>query len=62
MGSSSSFINRLVLYYDKLHYNKRFIVLLMLQGTTIGPLVRYLDVKKTNKKESINEELHIRVS
>ncbi|EPQ03048.1 Sodium/hydrogen exchanger 4 [Myotis brandtii] len=32
-----------------------------IQGITIGPLVRYLDVKKTNKKESINEELHIRV-
>lgn len=30
-------------------------------GITIGPLVRYLDVKKTNKKESINEELHIRL-
>uniref|UniRef100_A0A2R9B221 Sodium/hydrogen exchanger n=1 Tax=Pan paniscus TaxID=9597 RepID=A0A2R9B221_PANPA len=33
-----------------------------IQGITVGPLVRYLDVKKTNKKESINEELHIRVS
>ncbi|XP_002913541.2 sodium/hydrogen exchanger 4 isoform X1 [Ailuropoda melanoleuca] len=32
-----------------------------IQGVTIGPLVRYLDVKKTNKKESINEELHIRL-
>ncbi|KAL2774354.1 sodium/hydrogen exchanger 4 precursor [Daubentonia madagascariensis] len=32
-----------------------------IQGITIGPLVRYLDVKKTNKKESINEELHIRL-
>ncbi|KAM4866785.1 sodium/hydrogen exchanger 4 [Thomomys bottae] len=31
------------------------------QGITIGPLVRYLDVRKTNKKESINEELHIRL-
>ncbi|XP_008062968.1 sodium/hydrogen exchanger 4 [Carlito syrichta] len=32
-----------------------------IQGITIGPLVRYLDVKKTNKKESINEELHMRL-
>ncbi|XP_036612454.1 sodium/hydrogen exchanger 4 [Trichosurus vulpecula] len=32
-----------------------------IQGITIGPLVRYLDVKKTNKKESINEELHTRL-
>ncbi|XP_062934762.1 sodium/hydrogen exchanger 4 [Cynocephalus volans] len=32
-----------------------------IQGITIGPLVRYLDVKKTNKRESINEELHIRL-
>ncbi|KAM9211765.1 sodium/hydrogen exchanger 4 [Dugong dugon] len=32
-----------------------------IQGVTVGPLVRYLDVKKTNKKESINEELHIRL-
>ncbi|XP_033031488.1 sodium/hydrogen exchanger 4 [Trachypithecus francoisi] len=32
-----------------------------IQGITVGPLVRYLDVKKTNKKESINEELHIRL-
>lgn len=39
-----------------------FILLLVIQGITIGPLVRYLDVRKTNKKESINEELHIRVS
>uniref|UniRef100_A0A8D2D445 Sodium/hydrogen exchanger n=1 Tax=Sciurus vulgaris TaxID=55149 RepID=A0A8D2D445_SCIVU len=31
------------------------------QGITIGPLVRYLDVRKTNKKESINEELHTRL-
>ncbi|XP_045837336.1 sodium/hydrogen exchanger 4 [Meles meles] len=31
------------------------------QGITIGPLVRYLDVRKTNKKESINEELHVRL-
>ncbi|EDL14580.1 sodium/hydrogen exchanger 4 precursor [Mus musculus] len=31
------------------------------QGITIGPLVRYLDVRKTNKKESINEELHSRL-
>ncbi|XP_071426047.1 sodium/hydrogen exchanger 4 isoform X2 [Pithys albifrons albifrons] len=30
-----------------------------IQGITIGPLVRYLDVKKTNKKESINEEIHL---
>uniref|UniRef100_A0A8C3T0T0 Sodium/hydrogen exchanger n=1 Tax=Chelydra serpentina TaxID=8475 RepID=A0A8C3T0T0_CHESE len=28
-----------------------------IQGITIGPLVKYLDVKKTNKKESINEEI-----
>ncbi|XP_062462874.1 sodium/hydrogen exchanger 4 isoform X3 [Pezoporus occidentalis] len=32
-----------------------------IQGVTIGPLVRYLDVKKTNKKESINEEIHVRL-
>uniref|UniRef100_A0A669QWC7 Sodium/hydrogen exchanger n=1 Tax=Phasianus colchicus TaxID=9054 RepID=A0A669QWC7_PHACC len=32
-----------------------------IQGITIGPLVRYLDVKKTNKKESINEEIHMRL-
>ncbi|XP_026264404.2 sodium/hydrogen exchanger 4 [Urocitellus parryii] len=32
-----------------------------IQGITIGPLVRYLDVRKTNKKESINEELHTRL-
>ncbi|XP_021517655.1 sodium/hydrogen exchanger 4 [Meriones unguiculatus] len=31
------------------------------QGITIGPLVRYLDVRKTSKKESVNEELHIRL-
>uniref|UniRef100_A0A8D0ZJQ1 Sodium/hydrogen exchanger n=1 Tax=Sus scrofa TaxID=9823 RepID=A0A8D0ZJQ1_PIG len=34
---------------------------LFIQGITIGPLVRYLDVRKTNKKESINEELHTRL-
>nr|XP_033805901.1 sodium/hydrogen exchanger 4-like [Geotrypetes seraphini] len=32
-----------------------------IKGITIGPLVRYLDVKKTNKKQSINEEIHIRL-
>ncbi|KAM6383895.1 LOW QUALITY PROTEIN: sodium/hydrogen exchanger 4 [Alca torda] len=32
-----------------------------IQGITIGPLVRYLGVKKTNKKESINEEIHVRL-
>ncbi|EMP27143.1 Sodium/hydrogen exchanger 4 [Chelonia mydas] len=32
-----------------------------IQGITIGPLVKYLDVKKTNKKESINEEVHVRM-
>ncbi|XP_057278314.1 sodium/hydrogen exchanger 4 isoform X1 [Pezoporus wallicus] len=32
-----------------------------IQGVTIGPLVRHLDVKKTNKKESINEEIHVRL-
>ncbi|XP_019340469.2 sodium/hydrogen exchanger 4 [Alligator mississippiensis] len=32
-----------------------------IQGITIGPLVKYLDVKKTNKKESINEEVHMRL-
>ncbi|XP_010214318.1 PREDICTED: sodium/hydrogen exchanger 4 [Tinamus guttatus] len=32
-----------------------------LQGITIGPLVRYLDVRKTNKKESVNEEIHVRL-
>uniref|UniRef100_A0A8C3VPH5 Sodium/hydrogen exchanger n=1 Tax=Catagonus wagneri TaxID=51154 RepID=A0A8C3VPH5_9CETA len=34
---------------------------LFIQGITIGPLVRYLDVRKTNKKESISEELHTRL-
>ncbi|XP_063160427.1 sodium/hydrogen exchanger 4 [Candoia aspera] len=32
-----------------------------IQGITIRPLVKYLDVKKTNKKESINEEIHVRL-
>ncbi|XP_009076074.1 PREDICTED: sodium/hydrogen exchanger 4 [Acanthisitta chloris] len=32
-----------------------------IQGITIGPLLRYLDVKKTIKKESINEEIHVRL-
>nr|XP_006127709.1 sodium/hydrogen exchanger 4 [Pelodiscus sinensis] len=32
-----------------------------IQGITIGPLVKYLDVKKTSKKESINEEIHVRM-
>uniref|UniRef100_A0A8D0BAG2 Sodium/hydrogen exchanger n=1 Tax=Salvator merianae TaxID=96440 RepID=A0A8D0BAG2_SALMN len=32
-----------------------------IQGITIRPLVKYLDVKKTNKKESINEEIHVRM-
>ncbi|XP_030057310.1 sodium/hydrogen exchanger 4 [Microcaecilia unicolor] len=32
-----------------------------IKGITIGPLVRYLGVKKTNKKQSINEEIHIRL-
>ncbi|XP_028583780.2 sodium/hydrogen exchanger 4 [Podarcis muralis] len=32
-----------------------------IQGITIRPLVKYLDVKKTNKKESVNEEIHIRL-
>ncbi|XP_026513168.1 sodium/hydrogen exchanger 4 [Terrapene carolina triunguis] len=32
-----------------------------IQGITIGPLVKYLDVKKTNKKECINEEIHVRM-
>ncbi|XP_070607940.1 sodium/hydrogen exchanger 4 [Erythrolamprus reginae] len=32
-----------------------------IQGITIRPLVKYLDVKKTNKKESINEEIHTRM-
>lgn len=32
-----------------------------IQGVTIRPLVKYLDVKKTNKKESINEEIHMRL-
>ncbi|XP_039350549.1 sodium/hydrogen exchanger 4 [Mauremys reevesii] len=32
-----------------------------IQGITIGPLVKYLDVKKTNKKECINEEIHARM-
>ncbi|KAJ6667472.1 hypothetical protein lerEdw1_016593 [Lerista edwardsae] len=35
--------------------------LFQIKGITIGPLVKYLDVKKTNKKESINEEIHVRV-
>ncbi|XP_062983557.1 sodium/hydrogen exchanger 4 [Elgaria multicarinata webbii] len=32
-----------------------------IQGITIRPLVKYLDIKKTNKKESINEEIHVRL-
>ncbi|XP_020639702.3 sodium/hydrogen exchanger 4 [Pogona vitticeps] len=32
-----------------------------IQGITIRPLVKYLDLKKTNKKESINEEIHERM-
>lgn len=36
--------------------------LFQMKGITIRPLVKYLDVKKTNKKESVNEEIHIRVS
>ncbi|XP_039175524.1 sodium/hydrogen exchanger 4 isoform X1 [Crotalus tigris] len=32
-----------------------------IQGITIRPLVKYLDVKKTIKKESINEEIHVRL-
>ncbi|XP_029460693.1 LOW QUALITY PROTEIN: sodium/hydrogen exchanger 4 [Rhinatrema bivittatum] len=32
-----------------------------IKGITIGPLVRYLGVKKTNKMQSINEEIHIRL-
>ncbi|XP_048350290.1 sodium/hydrogen exchanger 4 [Sphaerodactylus townsendi] len=32
-----------------------------IQGTTIRPLVEFLGVKKTNKKESINEEIHTRL-
>ncbi|GAB1284923.1 Sodium/hydrogen exchanger 4 [Apodemus speciosus] len=36
-------------------------VFTLFYGITIGPLVRYLDIRKTNKKESINEELHIRL-
>nr|XP_060623082.1 sodium/hydrogen exchanger 4 [Anolis sagrei ordinatus] len=32
-----------------------------IQGITIRPLVKFLDVKKTNKKESINEEIHERL-
>ncbi|XP_069060538.1 sodium/hydrogen exchanger 4 [Pleurodeles waltl] len=32
-----------------------------IQGITIGPLVKYLDVKKTSKKQSVNEEIHIRL-
>ncbi|XP_077199685.1 sodium/hydrogen exchanger 4 [Paroedura picta] len=32
-----------------------------IQGITIRPLVKYLGVKKTNKKESINEEIHVRL-
>ncbi|KAH0624597.1 hypothetical protein JD844_032239 [Phrynosoma platyrhinos] len=32
-----------------------------MKGITIRPLVKYLDVKKTNKKESINEEIHERL-
>uniref|UniRef100_A0A8C2QZI4 Sodium/hydrogen exchanger n=1 Tax=Capra hircus TaxID=9925 RepID=A0A8C2QZI4_CAPHI len=40
---------------------KKLFVTATLVGITVGPLVRYLDVRKTNKKESINEELHARL-
>ncbi|MEE6470337.1 hypothetical protein FKM82_008934 [Ascaphus truei] len=36
-------------------------VTVFIKGMTIGPLVRYLDVKKTNKDQSINQEIHIRL-
>ncbi|OCT95267.1 sodium/hydrogen exchanger 4 [Xenopus laevis] len=32
-----------------------------LKGLTIGPLVRYLNVKRTNRKETINQEIHTRL-
>ncbi|XP_069493030.1 sodium/hydrogen exchanger 4-like isoform X2 [Ambystoma mexicanum] len=32
-----------------------------IQGITVGPLVKYLGVKKTSKKQSVNEEIHIRL-
>ncbi|XP_053561424.1 sodium/hydrogen exchanger 4 [Bombina bombina] len=32
-----------------------------LMGMTIGPLVRYLDVRTTNKTESVNQEIHTRL-
>jgi hypothetical protein len=52
----------ILLYSNDGPLRKPFMLLSMIQGITIGPLVRYLDVRKTNKKESINEELHSRVS
>ncbi|XP_006495688.1 sodium/hydrogen exchanger 4 isoform X1 [Mus musculus] len=39
----------------------KYFMKMLSSGITIGPLVRYLDVRKTNKKESINEELHSRL-
>ncbi|XP_053311964.1 sodium/hydrogen exchanger 4 [Spea bombifrons] len=32
-----------------------------IKGMTIGPLVRYLDVKKTPKEQTVNQEIHTRL-
>ncbi|XP_073406749.1 sodium/hydrogen exchanger 4 [Dendrobates tinctorius] len=32
-----------------------------IMGITIGPLVRFLDVKKTSREESVNQEIHTRL-
>ncbi|KAE8625504.1 hypothetical protein XENTR_v10006289 [Xenopus tropicalis] len=36
-------------------------VTVFFKGMTVGPLVRYLNVKRTNRKETINEEIHTRL-
>ncbi|KAM4795943.1 sodium/hydrogen exchanger 4 [Rhinophrynus dorsalis] len=32
-----------------------------IKGMTIGPLVRYLDVKRTSREQSVNQEIHTRL-
>ncbi|KAG8451851.1 hypothetical protein GDO86_003879 [Hymenochirus boettgeri] len=36
-------------------------VTVFIKGITIGPLVRYLNVKKTSREQSINQEIHTRL-
>uniref|UniRef100_A0A8D2KW32 Sodium/hydrogen exchanger n=1 Tax=Varanus komodoensis TaxID=61221 RepID=A0A8D2KW32_VARKO len=67
-GASSfslAFLLPLALYPRKKMFITSIIVVtyftVFIQGITIRPLVKYLDVKKTNKKESINEEIHVRL-